>query len=198
MNNQENPKTRKLPGLPTEVIPIYIKPRRGLHAAGDYLGIYLPYDNAQVQSGSTDQWNLSLVSITAPIQGFTIYEGVSQEQDYNETNLNCLTFAEPKRIEIVASDALDAAPYLVFQEVIKGGSVDGWQIYAPTPFDIVHPPHKSPQTWQNAVSSEPVSIKQVRLYENCNFDIKDTPPAIPGALFQKVTTKNISEVSLWR
>ena len=109
-----------------------------------------------------------------------------------------MTFAGPKRIEIIASDALDALPYLVFQEVIKGGSVAGWQIYAPTPFAIVQPPYKKPKTWQEAISTETVSIKQVRLYENCNFDIKDTPPSIPGALFQKVTTKDISEVSLWR
>lgn len=198
MNNQEKSKSRKLLGLPTEVIPIYIKPRKGLQSPGEYLGIYLPYDNAQIQSGTNDQWDLSLVSITAPIQGFTIYEGAPQEQDYNETNLNCLTFSQPKRIEIVTSDALDSTPYLVFQEIVKGGSVTGWQIYAPTPFAVVQPSHKKPQTWQDAVSTEPVSIKQVRLYENCDFDIKDTPPAIPGALFQKVTTKDISEVSLWR
>jgi len=199
MSNSEESNSRKILGLPTEVIPIYIKPRKGLHSSNaGYLGIYLPYDGAQVQSGSKGEWNLSIVPITAPIAGFTIYEGAAEEQDYNETNLNCLTFTGPKRIEIVASDALDAAPYLVFQEVLKDDEVTGWQMYAPTSFAEIEPPHKSPQTWQDSVSTEPVSIKQVRLYENCNFSIQSTPPAIPGTMFQKITTKNISEVSLWR
>ena len=203
MNNQNQSNFQRRIALPMEVTPIYIKPRPGTGTTetdgkADHLGIYLDYDAGQIQSGTGKEWTLSLVSVTAPIQGFTIFEGSGETQDYNETNLNCLTFSGPKRIEIVTSDELDAAPYLVFQEVIENNSVTGWQIYAPVAFEVVNSSHSSDKTWQNAVSSEPVSIKQVRLFEDCNFSIETTPPPIPGALFQKVTTKAIGEVDLWR
>lgn len=201
MNNQEISKPRNR-FVPMEVTPIVIKPRPklGLEAEdlSDYLGIYLPHDMAQVQSGEGDRWVLSLVNVSAPIEGFTIYEGASETQDFNETNLNCLAFPGPKRIEFVTSDELDAPPYLVLQEVIDG-VVTGWQLYAPEPFLIVPSgDYGTEPTWQNAVSSEPASLKQIRLFENCDFSIETTPPSIPGAMFQKVTTVNINEVDIWR
>lgn len=203
MNNQKQPTVQRRIGMPMEVTPIAIKPRPGINADGadtsaDHIGIYLDYDTALVQTGSGTQWTLSLVAVTAPIQGFTIYDGAAPVEDYNETNLNCLTFSGPKRIEIVTSDAIDADPYLVFQEVIKANVVTGWQIYAPVAFDIVDSSHLPVNTWQYAVSSEPVSIKQVRLFESCNVSIETAAPPLPGALFQKITTNDIGEVDLWR
>lgn len=192
MNTEKQDFNRRKFFMPTEVTPIYIKPRRD---AG--IEIELPYDIGRVESGQGSQWNLSVVPVTAPIQGITIYDG-EIVQEYNETNLNCLTFSGPKRIELAASDDLSAAPYIVFQEVIKGTSVVGWQIYAPTAFEIVNSSGESGETWQTSISTEPVSIKQVRLFEDCNFSIETAPPPIPGALFQKVTSKIISEVNLWR
>lgn len=202
MNNQEQSTVqRKLP-LPTEVTPIYIKPRprpvtSGNDATNDHIGIYLDYDNAEVESGTGNQWTLSFVPVSAPIQGFTIFDGTTRTDDNNETNLNCLIFPGPKRIEIVTSDEFDAPPYIVFQEVISANGVTGWQIYAPVPFEI-DSTERSDKTWQNAVSTEPVSIKQVRLFEQCNVSIESPPPPLPGALFQKITTNGISEVTLWR
>lgn len=200
---------RKMP-LPREVTPIYTKP--SYHCGGEEqtnsavacgIEIHLPYDMGVVETGQGTSWSLSLVPVTAPIAGFTIFDGAATEEDFNETNLNCLTFTGPKRIELVATDNLSDKAFLVFQEVIENSVVTGWQIYSPIDFNIIADPEtetdiEKPTTWQTALTTDVTTIKQVRLYEDCDFAITATPPPIPGALFQKVTSSEISEFTVWR
>lgn len=183
--------------------PIYIRPRPKLDnevASSDHIGINLPSEMAVVQTGRNQEWTLSLIKANAPIAGFTIYEGNPATGTQDETSLNCSQFSSPRRIEFVASDVVGAAPFLIIQEVANA-SVTNWQVYAPDKFLIASSPAASAATaakWQYAVSDGPVAVKQVRFYQSCNFPITTTPPSVPGALFERITTSTIDKIDIWR
>lgn len=199
MTNQDKNKVQNKFKL-NAAMPALVKQRPKLgceeNGADDHIGIALPNDFATVQSGKNGTWELSLMSISAAIDSFTAYDGESLIPQLNETNLNCVAFSSPKRIEFVISEDLNAPAYLVMQEVVENAMVSGWQFFAPTPFEItVSETENSPQTWQFSVSSEPATIQQIRFYENCTVSIEEPAQTVP--MFQKVTSVNVNEINIW-
>lgn len=199
--NAQNKSAQLKDDLPTAANATIVRkrPKLGCDSTGgnDYIGIDLFNATAVVQSGKGLNWVLSEADFTATIESLTILESNPQTGSFDETDLNCTTYASPKRIEIYVSDKAGDPPYLVFQEVLSPG-VTGWQLYSPASFDIVSTPSANGEdtTWQYAVSTEPVSILQVRVYQNCNFSIQNPPPPGVAPLFEKITSTDIGQISI--
>jgi len=197
MSYQENPSesVNDCEMLPTSTVLVKNRPKiSSEEEATDqdfYIEITLPNNVAVVQNGQGNEWTLSDISLNASIQEIVIQEGNSQSKDYEETSLNTTTYSCPKRIEIYTVDDPSATPYLVFQEVVNKG-VTGWQIYAPVPFIIQT--SGGNDSWMTAISSEYVTMKQVAVFDNCNYSIQQPPP--PGAtpLFDMGTESVLTEV----
>lgn len=199
MNYQNNPQNTDKDTVPSQAAPVTVRKRPRLGSENteenDYIGIDLAHEPAIVQSGKGDEWNLSQIGFTSAIQQVTIFENNTQVGDYDETSVNCITYSSQKRIEIYTSELPGATPYIVFQEVENQGIV-GWQVYAPIAFYIESPPSGGQTSWQSAVSAEPVSIKEVRVYDNCNFNIENPPPPGSMPMFEKVTSMVIGEIDI--
>lgn len=159
-----------------------------------YIEINLPGASAIVLNGSGNQWTLSQLNTTSAIQELVVLDGNVQTQSFNETELNMAAFSSPKRVEIYTSSDSSATPYVIFQEVVSRG-VQGWQIYAPVPF-IITSTSGGKNSWTTAVSSEDVSIEQVKVYENCDYNVQQPPPPESVALFDMTSQEIIGEIDI--
>lgn len=158
-----------------------------------YIEISLPGSSATVLSGSGNQWTLSQISLSNTMQELVILEGDVQTQNFDETDLNMTTYSTPKRVEIYTTADASATPYVIIQEVVSKG-IEGWQIYSPVPFIIET--SSGSGSWQTAMSSEYVSIQQVRVFDNCDYNIQQPPPPGTTPLFEKTTEMMIGEVDV--
>jgi len=174
------------------------KPKLGCEADDTnedyYIEISLPNTSASVLTGSGNQWILSQIYLSSSIQEMVVLEGDVQTQNFEETDLNMATYSSPKRVEIYTTADPSATPYVVIQEVVSKG-IQGWQIYSPVPFIIETAPNGK-GTWQTAMSSEYVSIQQVRVYENCDYNVQLPPPPGSTPLFEMATEQMIGEVDV--
>ncbi|MCD9185026.1 MAG: hypothetical protein LUM44_01225 [Pyrinomonadaceae bacterium] len=199
MSYQENPSetVNDCEMLPGTTVRVKTKPKIASQEETTdqdfYIEISLPNNVAVVQSGQGNEWTLSDIPLTTSIQEIVIQEGNSQSKDYEETSLNTTTYSCPKRVEIYTVDDPTAPPYLVFQEVINKG-VTGWQIYAPVPFIIQT--SGGNDSWMTAISSEYVTMKQVVVFDNCNYSIQQPPPPGAAPLFDMGTQSVLTEVDI--
>ncbi|HQU83667.1 MAG TPA: hypothetical protein PKY59_11100 [Pyrinomonadaceae bacterium] len=159
-----------------------------------YIEINLPSALATVLNGSGLEWTLSEIYTSSSIQEMVVLDGDVQSQSFNQTDLNMATYSNPKRVEIYTETDSSASPYLVFQEVVSNG-IQGWQIYAPVPFNITYTTGGK-NTWTTATSTELVSVQQVKVYDNCISNIQNPPPPGSVAMFDMTAQNIIGEVDL--